>query len=277
MDCGTKELKTGLVWASTLLHSSESSPQHHEPSPTLTPTLTPALQPPPSTEFPPSENAPPSTQPRPSPFVPTPACSQPTPSGSEASQLLSRQSTAPNLTATTPFSSFSSDDAGNDSGSNNSKLCRILSVVQSITNSCRICWVNREVSRPHSTFHCPTRICSGSEWKTFKSDLQFSRGIVCYFCLALYGPPFNHVRAPLGTRQTPALCEYPDVLKELAYILFQDQSLREKVFAKLDHPPPSTMSLYKRYIVKPQDGGILGTYNAINAYLDVREEEGLLA
>jgi hypothetical protein len=268
MNCGTTQLKTGFVWAPLLPQSKESSsPQDRKPSPPTAP----ASQPPP-------EGIPPSTQPKQPSFVPTPPSSQPSPSDSEASQIqaLSRQSTASTLTTTTSISSFSSDVAGDGDDSHN-KLCRILSVVQDIVDRCRICWVNREVSHPHATFRCTTRICSGDNWKTFKSDLQFPRGVVCYFCLAPYGPPFDHPRAPPGTRQSPEFCDYPDVLKELAYIVYQDRSLREKVFGKLGGSAPSTLYQYKRYITKPRNGGILGTYDVINAYLDVREEEGSLA
>jgi hypothetical protein len=69
------------------------------------------------------------------------------------------------------------------------------------------------------------------------------------------------------------LCEYPDVLKEVAFILYSDKALREKIFAHLGIGPPSTMFLYKRYITKRQSGGILGVYRVIDAYLDIREAE----
>jgi hypothetical protein len=84
-------------------------------------------------------------------------------------------------------------------------------------------------------------------------------------------------RAPQGTRQTPEFCEYPDVLKELVYILYQDRSLHEKVFGKLGVPPPSTLHRYKWYITREQEGGIFGAYEVVHTYLDVRELEGLSA
>ena len=182
-----------------------SSPRDTEPSPASQPpqegTL-PVSQPPregtpPASHLPPA-GTPPSTQPS---FFPTPPCSQPTPSHSEASQTqaLSHQSTVSTLRTTSSISSFSSDFSGDGDDNSQDKLCHIMSVAEEIVDRCRICWVNREVSRPHSTFCCATRICSGGNWQTFKSDLQFPRGTVCYFCLAPYGPPFNHSRAPPDT------------------------------------------------------------------------------
>jgi hypothetical protein len=102
--------------------------------------------------------------------------------------------------------------------------------------------------------------------------VPFPRNVVCYFCFAPYGPPFNHGRAPPGTKQNPDLCEYPDVLKELTYILYQDLSLRERIFARLGVASPANLHQYKRYIAK-RDGGSLGIYKVICAYLDVREVE----
>jgi hypothetical protein len=158
---------------------------------------------------------------------------------------------------------------------NDAKLHRILTTVKEVANQCRICWVFREVSRSHYTFRCSTKICSGSEWKDFKSGLRFPTGTICYFCFATFGPPFNHARSQHGARQSD-LCEYPDVLKELVYILFQDQSLREKVFSRLDLSPPDTLSQYKQYITKAKDGELIGAYKIVDAYLDLRGGSDLL-
>lgn len=223
-DCGTGQLTTGFVPASTLLHS-KGHPQHS----------------------------------------PTPA--GPTPSDSDATSSLSRESTLSSI------SSFSSEKNGSDS---NAKLCRILEVVEEVVDECRICWVNRTASHPHTTYRCPTKICSGVGWKRFKANLQFPSGKICYFCFAPFGPPFNHRQPPPGTQRSADLCDYPDVLKELLYILYHNESLRKKVFSKLGHSTPSSLSLYKRYISKMQCIGILGAYNVIDAYLDVREGGELL-
>ena len=202
-------------------------------------------------------------------FIPTPPSSQQMSPISEASKSVSRP-----LEIAHSSSSLCSNDSDITMDDSDGKLLRILTTVKDMVNrQCRVCWVSREVSHPHVTFRCPTNTCSGSEWKAFKLQLNFPRGVICYFCFSPFGPPFNHARAPLGTRQSHELCEYPDALKELTYILYRDQSLREKVFFKLGVSPPTTLHQYKQYITKMQAGGILGVYKVIDAYLDIRGSE----
>jgi hypothetical protein len=95
--------------------------------------------------------------------------------------------------------------------------------------------------------------------------------------MAPYGPPFNHQQPLPGVRRSPDLCDYPDVLKELAYILYAKQSLREKVFGRLGLPMPRSLEHYKRFIARRLNGRIFGAYDVIYAYLEVREEEEVLA
>lgn len=200
-----------------------------------------------------------------SPFIPTPPCSQLNPS---QTQPLSRQSTASSFETTSSSSSFNLNSAG---GNGEDQLHRILALVEEIGDQCHICWIHKEVTRPHRTFRCHTNICSGSGWRTFRSNLQFPPNVVCYFCFAPYGLPFNHRRALPGTKHSADLCDYPDVLKELVYILYQDPSLREKIFESLGVASPSSLYRYKMYITKVQAGGLLGAYKVVSAYLDVRE------
>jgi hypothetical protein len=63
------------------------------------------------------------------------------------------------------------------------------------------------------------------------------------------------------------------MLKEVAFILYSDKSLLEKIFTHLGITPPSTLFLYKRYIMRMQHRGILGIYRVIDAYLDICEAE----
>ena len=205
------------------------------------------------------------------PLVDTPPASQ-----STVSTSLSRQSTEPAIdtgssissSSTTSLSSISSgtEDIGDQ------KLGRILGAVQEIVGECRFCWAQRETTkRPHRTLRCSTGICSGNDWKRFKVGLQFPKNVVCYFCLSPYGPPFDHTRASAGAQQTSDLCEYPDVLKELVFILYQDEVSREKIFSRLGVAGPSSLSLYQRFIGKRRHGGIFGAYEVVNAFLELRE------
>jgi hypothetical protein len=63
------------------------------------------------------------------------------------------------------------------------------------------------------------------------------------------GPPF-HTEAPSGTRHSADLCEFPDVLKEIVFVLHDNGPLCEKIFAKLGVLLPSGEYEYKRYIMK---------------------------
>ena len=180
-----------------------------------------------------------------------------------SSRALSRQSTEPfmdipssssssfstsSFLSSSSFSSFSQDSGNNE----DQKLCRILDAVQEISDQCRICWVHRETTRPHLTFRCPKGICSSNDWNRFKVGLRFPKNTVCYFCLAPFAAPFDHTRAPPGTRPSPDDCDYPDVLKELVYILYQNKSLRGKIFSKLGVSEPSSLPMYQRFIGKRQ-------------------------
>ena len=180
-------------------------------------------------------------------------------------QPLSRDST---LTSSSSFTSENSGDA------TDLKLNRIFSLLQEIFHErCRICWVEKTRTHPHGTFRCPRALCSGSEWNSFKTNLRFPAGKVCYFCMVPYCAPFNHERPLPGTSRTPDLCYFPDVLKELSYILYAKRLLRQKIFQRLGLSMPLTLEAYKRYIARRPNGGIFGAYEVIYAYLEVREEE----
>ena len=177
-----------------------------------------------------------------------------------SSQALSRRSTE---------SIFSSSSSIRD---NRDKLSRILlQYVTSPVDAACAGFMGVDV-RPHRTFKRPKKICSGREWQIFKTSLQFPKNTVCYFCLSPYAPPFDHPQPPPGTEKNRAdLCEYPDVLKELVYILYQDQFRRKKIFTKLGVSPPPTLYLYQRFIGKSKKDGILGAYEVVNAYLELQE------
>jgi hypothetical protein len=174
----------------------------------------------------------------------------------------------PTLSSTSSISSFSLDSDENHS-SHHLKLTRILSVVQEVKDQCRICWVNG-TTRSHSTYRCFSQASRGG-WELFKRGLLFEAGEVCFFCLAPYCPPFNHAQPSPGTPRSHKLCEYRDVLKELVYILYENQPLRQRIFARLGDTMPSSLIRYQRYISE-KEGGIFGAYNVVDAYLDIRDK-----
>lgn len=58
------------------------------------------------------------------------------------------------------------------------------------------------------------------------------------------------------------------MLKELAYILYHDDALRERIFADLGVRKPKALFDYKRYITTLQNG-VFGVYRVIDAYLQI--------
>ena len=111
---------------------------------------------------------------------------------------------------------------------------RILHLAEELDGQCRTCWVNGDVGRMHYTYQCNTGICSGNGWKMFKAKTTFPRAGVL--------PVFWHVRPSFQPRGPSARFDvqgrtmrYPDILKELVYIIFHSEERRNAVFAKLEH------------------------------------------
>jgi hypothetical protein len=114
-------------------------------------------------------------------------------------------------------------------------------------------------------------------WVKMKSGLRFPSGVLCFYCLVPYEAPFYHERAPKGSKQTPTQCEYPDALKELVYIIYENQALRQKVFAKLGVTEPTVLHRYIQYLTAVGNGQLPAVYKIIDACLRVREEGELIA
>ena len=148
---------------------------------------------------------------------------------------------------------------------------RILHLAEEADGQCRICWVNGQVGQAHFTYRCDSGICSGNDWKLFKAKTRLPHGVACFLCFAPYGPPFNHEVPPAGSKYKAELCDYPDVLKELTYVLYRKQAIRNAIFTRLGHTPPSTLVMYWRFLGKKRAGGLLGVYEVLDAYLDLKE------
>jgi hypothetical protein len=105
----------------------------------------------------------------------------------------------------------------------------------------------------------------------FKAKATFPPGMACFLCFGMYGPPFNHEVPPTGSKYKGDLCDYPDILKELSYIIFHSEPHRNIVFARLGHATPPTVVSYWRFIGKRRPSGLLGVYEVLSAYLDLKE------
>ena len=158
----------------------------------------------------------------------------------------------------------------NDTSDVDAAMERILHLAEEVNGQCRVCWVNGEVGQVHFTYRCDSGICSGNDWKLFKAKTHFPRGLACFLCFAPFGPPFNHEMPTSGSKYKAELCDYPDLLKELTYIVYQNQAIRNAIFATLGHPPPSTLVTYWRFLGKRHAGGLLGVYAVLDAYLGLR-------
>jgi len=291
---GSKQSQAKFVPASSLLPANISpprgrkicsTPQAHEKSSEI---RSPVL-------------GPPFTQPGTPFFTSTPLSSQRPKRDTNADRTLSRQSTASTIemfssssqstesTVDTTSSSSSSLSASataaatvallrsNNAGDDEQAILgRIENALLDMIQKCRICWVNRVVGRSHSTYKCPEKLIVKKEWEEFRC-ITFPKGVLCYFCLIPFGPPFYHRRAPAGSKPTPDLCDYPDALKELAFIIYKQRPLREKVFAKLGLTAPSHVHHYKQCLAAAEDGRLPAIYKIIDAYLRVQEEDALLA
>lgn len=148
---------------------------------------------------------------------------------------------------------------------------RILRLAKELDGQCRVCWVNGKVGRMHYTYRCDSGVCSSSGWKMFKAKATFPPGMACFLCFGMYGPPFNHEVPPTGSKYKGDLCDYPDILKELSYIIFHSEPHRNIVFARLGHATPPTVVSYWRFIGKRRPSGLLGVYEVLSAYLDLKE------
>jgi hypothetical protein len=288
-------LQTEFVPASSLPRDSDNSPPRCYMLPS---TPTPAHAHKPSSNVRSWTLAAPSTRQGDLFFTSTPPSTQPRLSNPKATRTLSRQLTdssvenissfsltpSPSLSlssSSTPSSHFSSPAVlirSNDSGYNEQEaLGRIHEALFDMIGECRICWVNRTFIHPHTTYHCSEKMLSNRDWEKFKSNLRFPDGVLCYFCLVPYGSPFYHQRAPEGSKQSPKMCEYPDALKELVYIIYENRTLRQKVFAKLGIPEPSCLYRYKQCVTAADEGQLPAVYKIIDAYLRIREEQRLIA
>ena len=150
-------------------------------------------------------------------------------------------------------------------------LQRIAYLARELDGQCSVCWVNGEVQRAHHPGSCNSRVCTGNGWRSFKAKIKFPSGLICPLCLALYGPPFNHRKPLPGARYMGEFCDYADNLKKLAYTVYRKQEIRNAIFDKLGRSTPSTVASYRRFVGKKSAEGLLGVYQVLDAYLDLRE------
>jgi hypothetical protein len=153
-------------------------------------------------------------------------------------------------------------------------LYRVLCGAEALTGRCRSCWIDRissdEAGKPshikgldprhrqHATEHCRLRICDGQEWELFSA--VFPRDSFCLLCTA---QKRVHEEPTLLLRFRGKQCEYSDILKQLTYLVYKDEKMRDYILGELGQHPLS-LSAYWRFISERYRGGILGLYLILN-------------
>ena len=149
-------------------------------------------------------------------------------------------------------------------------LYRVLCGAEVLTGKCRSCWVDRvssdEAGRPshakgldpihrqHTTDRCHLSLCTGDEWGLFSASFPSES-----FCLLCTAQKRVHQEPTPSSRFRGEYCEYSNILKELAYLIYKDEKIRDYIFSDLGEHPPS-LSTYWKFISKRYRGGILGLY-----------------
>jgi hypothetical protein len=139
----------------------------------------------------------------------------------------------------------------------------IYKLGQNIFGNCCICFHRNVIGRPHITFKCAIKTCANEQWKSFKKLIPFPTPLkICVFCFtpSASGNPFHD----------GSLCKFPDVLKELTWIIFQDKEALRAIFSILRRSVPVSVDGYKRYLGQCSENGILGVHEVLHAYTVVR-------
>jgi hypothetical protein len=141
-----------------------------------------------------------------------------------------------------------------------------------VKGQCPICFFHRIQCRPHWAYRCDSGLCgNATRWKTFKAALRLGSS-VCWRCAFPFDPPCDH---PRGSNQ----CEFPDLLKELAFLVYVDSTqIRDAVFFKLGVSCPSTIGQYAIWLGRTSSvpGSVVNIVEVLAAYWALRKD-GLLA
>jgi hypothetical protein len=146
------------------------------------------------------------------------------------------------------------------------KRGRVLDLSLEVVGRCPICFVLHRKPDTHWAYRCPTNICGKSNaWNTFKKGLRLGSS-VCPRCALPYGAPCNHVPMEPNTSFQSAHCDYNDLLKEIAFTIYEDAGTREAAFAELGVSPPKTISLYRYWLGQNTFGSVINFIEVLAAY-----------
>ena len=97
--------------------------------------------------------------------------------------------------------------------------------------TCVTCWLYGEnPTRPHTAFTCHNGDKLGEAFVAgFKSQLKFTgEAKICYFCVLPWRINTTH-----ASKQNYKPCAYQDIIKPLAFLVYQSPQLRKEVFGHL--------------------------------------------
>jgi hypothetical protein len=132
---------------------------------------------------------------------------------------------------------------------------------------CSLCWLFSdgayELNSHDSAFYCPRNIMNTPGYHAFKTLEFLPNSRMCYKCCEPQWRPFSHPKGTSG-------CTYNDVIKPIAYVIFEDHRLRGKIFEKMGLPADYVSSIvdYKEWLAKKQTvpGAMHNIHEVILAY-----------
>jgi hypothetical protein len=138
----------------------------------------------------------------------------------------------------------------------------LLELLLLTNRKCPICWAIRHKTETHWAYHCPEKRCGlDATWLAFKGALIFPSGIVCNLCAVPYQSPCLHARPP-------GKCQFPDHVKEFAFLIYTEAQFRDAAFAKLGIAVPKNVLRYAHW---------LGQANTSDGVLHITEIVGVFA
>lgn len=112
------------------------------------------------------------------------------------------------------------------------KLAKLQDFLENIIGTqsgCAICWFTRCTysSDRHNTLQCPSNLCSLTMpgYIAFKIAIHFEPRTVCYYCCYPYQST-SYLDLFIHQKKD---CLYPDILKPLAWLIWNDASTRERL------------------------------------------------
>jgi len=90
---------------------------------------------------------------------------------------------------------------------------------------------------------------------------MYPPGRACYLCAIPFDTPINHAfPSPAPATMDPNACEYGDILKPLAWHIFDTAAIRGEVFMEMGLPVTMMLATYSRGLGQMQPGGLLNLY-----------------